>query len=148
MRPLCKKNEGGLFESIAVDRLSEIEGAMKKNETELIMRLAQVTNNCIGAPPHAKRASCRPCILAAALAVLFSAAVWSQTQLATVSGTITDPSGAVVPGVSVTIVSQGTGLKRSALTDTVGEYRFAGLPIGNYSLRIEKAGFQSQVREE
>ena len=36
---------------------------MKKNETELIMRLAQVTNNCIGAPPGAKRASYRPCIL-------------------------------------------------------------------------------------
>ena len=72
---------------------------------------------------------------------------WSQTQLATVSGTITDPSGAVVPGVSVTIVSQGTGLKRSAPTDTAGEYRFAGLPTGNYSLRIERTGFQSQIRE-
>ena len=60
---------------------------------------------------------------------------------------ITDPSGAVVPGVSVTIASQGTGLKRSALTDSSGEYRFAGLPTGNYSLRIEKTGFQSQTRE-
>jgi hypothetical protein len=38
-------------------------------------------------------------------------------------------------------------LKRSALTDTAGEYRFAGLPTGNYSLRIEKTGFQSQTRE-
>ena len=81
------------------------------------------------------------------MAALFSVGAWSQTQLATVSGTITDPSGAVVPGVSVTIVSQGTGLKRSALTDTAGEYRFAGLPTGNYSLRMEKTGFQSQVRE-
>ena len=136
-----------LSESIGVDRLSEIEGAMKKNETELIMRLAQVTNNCIGAPPGPKRASYRPCLLSAALAVLFSVSGWSQTQLATVSGAITDPSGAVVPGVSVTIVSQGTGLKRSALTDTAGEYRFAGLPTGNYSLRLEKTGFQSQIRQ-
>src|SRR5579862_3169151 len=95
----------------------------------------------------AKRGWCRPCILSVALAALFAASAASQTQLATVSGTITDPSGAVVPGVSVTIVSQGTGLKRSALTDAAGEYRFAGLPIGNYSLRIEKPGFQSQVRE-
>jgi hypothetical protein len=118
---------------------------MKKNETELIMRRAQVTNNYVQARPIS---SCRLCILAAALAALFSVAAWSQTQLATVSGTITDPSGAVVPGVGVTIVSQGTGLKRSALTDTAGEYRFAGLPTGNYSLRIEKTGFQSQVREE
>jgi len=120
---------------------------MKKNETELIIRRAQVTNNYVGVSPGAKRSSYRPCILSAALVALFSVGAWSQTQLATVSGTITDPSGAVVPGVSVTIVSQGTGLKRSALTDTAGEYRFAGLPIGNYSLRVEKAGFQSQVRE-
>jgi hypothetical protein len=69
----------------------------------------------------------------------------AQTQLATLSGTITDPSGAVVPGV--TILSQGTGLKRSALTDTAGEHRFVNLTSGNYSLRIEKTGFQSQVRE-
>jgi Carboxypeptidase regulatory-like domain len=38
-------------------------------------------------------------------------------------------------------------LKRSALTDTAGEYRFAGLPTGNYSLRIDKTRLQSQVRE-
>src|SRR5579863_1962868 len=120
---------------------------MTKNETELVMRRAQVTNNCIGAPPGAKRASHRPCIPSVALAALFSVAAWSQTQLATVSGTITDPSGAVVPGVSVAIASQGTGLKRTVLTDTAGEYRFAGLPIGSYSLRFEKAGFQSQVQE-
>ena len=116
---------------------------MTKNETELIIRRTKVTNNSVQVRPGS---SCRLCLLAAALA-FFSVCGWSQTQLATVSGTITDPSGAVVPGVSVTIVSQGTGLKRSALTDTAGEYRFAGLPTGNYSLRLEKTGFQSQVRE-
>jgi hypothetical protein len=120
---------------------------MTKNEIELIIRWAQVTNNYGGAPPGVKRASYRPCVLSAALAALFSVGAWSQTQLATVSGTVTDPSGAVVRGVSVTIVSHGTGLKRSALTGTAGEYRFAGLPIGNYSLHIEKIGFQSQLRE-
>ena len=72
---------------------------------------------------------------------------WSQAPLATLSGTITDPSGAVVPGVRVTIVNQGIGLKRSVLTDTVGEYRFAGVPTGDYSVRVEKSGFQTQVRE-
>jgi hypothetical protein len=70
---------------------------MKKNQTELIIRRPQVTNNYVGAPPGTKRASYRPCILAAALAALFPVGAWSQTQLATVSGTITDPTGAVVP---------------------------------------------------
>ena len=86
-------------------------------------------------------------ILAAASAVLFSVGAWSQTQLATVSGTIADPTGAVIPGVSVTIVNQGTRLKRHGLTDTAGEYRFVGLPIGNYSLHLEKTGFQSQTHD-
>src|SRR5580700_3978251 len=94
-----------------------------------------------------KRASYRPCMLSAALAALFSVGAWSQTQLVTVSGTVTDPTGAVVPDVVATIFSKGTGLKRSAPTGPAGEYRFAGLPTGNYSLRIEKPGFQSQVRE-
>src|SRR5580700_3890411 len=106
-----------------------------KNQSELMIRLVQVRNNF------------RPHALSAILAAFISVGAWSQTQLATVSGTITDTSGAVVPGVSVTIISQGTGLKRRVLTDTAGEYRFAGLPTGNYSLRIEKPGFQSQVRE-
>src|SRR5580700_7405740 len=120
---------------------------MMKNETESIIRRAQVTNNYIGAPPGSKRASYRPYTLAAVLAALFSISAWAQTQLATISGIITDPSGAVVPDVSVTIVSQGTGLKRSALTDTAGQYRFAGLPTGTYSLCITNTGFQSQIRD-
>ncbi len=119
---------------------------MTKNKTELIIGRVQVANNC-GAPRGANRACYRPCMQSAAFVALFSVCAWSQTQLATVSGAIADPSGALVPGVSVTIASQGTGLKRNALTDSSGEYRFAGLPTGNYSLRTEKTGFQSQTRE-
>jgi len=91
--------------------------------------------------------SSRACLLLVLSLVLPATCAWSQTQLATVSGTITDPSGAVVPGVSVTIVGQGTGLKRGVLTDRVGEYRFAGLPTGDYSVRVEKPGFHAEVRE-
>ena len=47
---------------------------------------------------------------------LCSACAWSQTQLATVFGTINDPSGAVIPGAQVTIVNQSTGLKRGTHT--------------------------------
>ncbi|MGB7354875.1 MAG: carboxypeptidase-like regulatory domain-containing protein, partial [Acidobacteriaceae bacterium] len=120
---------------------------MTKNETELIAERPHVTNNSVRPPRGAKRAAFCLRILSASMAVLFSVRAWSQTGLATVSGTITDPSGAVVPGVGVTIVNQGTGLKRHGLTDTAGEYRFVGLPTGNYSLRFEKTGFQSQTRD-
>jgi hypothetical protein len=91
--------------------------------------------------------SYRPWILLAISLALFSECAWSQTQLATVFGTITDPSGAVVPGAQVTIVNQSTGLTREALTDMTGQYHLAGLPTGNYAVRIEKNGFQTQGRE-
>src|SRR5215831_6976629 len=90
----------------------------------------------------AKRVS----LLALSLA-LFSSYAWPQTQLATVFGTVTDASGAVISGARVTLLNQSTGLKRDATTDLLGQYRIAGLPIGNYSARVEKEGFQTQVRE-
>src|SRR5215813_7853089 len=85
-------------------------------------------------------------LLAISLA-LFSVSAPSQTQLATIFGTITDPSGAVVPEAQVTIVNKSTGLTREALTDPTGQYRLAGLPTGNYAVRIEKNGFHTQLRE-
>src|SRR5215468_2347728 len=78
---------------------------------------------------------------------LLSSCAWPQTQLATVFGTDTDASGAVISGARVTLLNQSTGLKRDASTDLLGQYRIAGLPTGNYSARVEREGFQSQVRE-
>jgi hypothetical protein len=89
----------------------------------------------------------RPWVLLAALLALFSAIAWPQTQLATVFGVIADPSGAVVPGAAVTIVNQSTGLKRVVPSGMTGQYHLAGLTTGNYALRIEKEGFQTQVRD-
>jgi outer membrane receptor protein involved in Fe transport len=94
-----------------------------------------------------KRALCRPRILLGVTFALFSGCVWSQTQLATVFGTINDPSGAVIPGAQITIVNQSTGLKRATVSDMAGQYHLAGLPTGNHTLRAEKEGFQTQVRE-
>ena len=98
-------------------------------------------------PRCPSRASRRSCIFLALVLASFSASAWPQTQLATVFGTVADPSGAVIPKAQVTIVNQSTGLKRETPTDLTGQYRIAGLPTGNYSVRVEKAGFQTQVRE-
>jgi hypothetical protein len=93
-----------------------------------------------------KCASSRPCLLLVLSLALFSAWAWSQTQLATVFGAVTDQSSAVVPGAHVAVVNQSTGLKREVLTGMTGQYHLAGLPTGNYALRIEKPGFQTQLR--
>lgn len=87
------------------------------------------------------------CLLLALLFALLPACAWPQTELATVFGTVTDPSGAVIPGARVTIADQSTGLKRTTVTDMTGQYHLSGLPMGNCSLRVQKQGFQTQVRE-
>jgi hypothetical protein len=94
-----------------------------------------------------KRASHRLCILLALSLTLYSASAWPQTQLATIFGAITDPTAAVIPQAQVTVSSISTGLKRVALTDTQGQYHVAGLPPGTYTVRAEKADFQTEVVE-
>src|ERR1700739_2608084 len=81
------------------------------------------------------------------LAALIAAPAWAQTQLGTLFGTVTDTSGAVVPGAEVSVENVSTGLKRDGRTDKTGEYRLVGLPTGSYTLRVEKEGFQTEVRE-
>src|SRR5262249_15051464 len=93
------------------------------------------------------RAALRRCILLALLLASFSASAWSQTQLGTVFGTITDPTGAVIAESRVAVSSVSTGLKRVALTDINGQYHVAGLPPGTYTVRAEKEKFQTQVLE-
>ena len=91
--------------------------------------------------------SSRPRLLFILSLALLPACAWPQSQLATVSGTVTDKSGAVILRASVVIVNQGTGLEQSTGTDTAGSYHFSGLPAGTYTIRAEDQGFQTQVRE-
>jgi len=91
--------------------------------------------------------SYRPFILLALLLALFPACAWPQTQLSTVLGTVTDSTGAVIPGAQVTILNQSTGLKQSTLTDANGQYRLGGLPPGMYMIRAEKEKSQTEVVE-
>src|SRR5215469_9548992 len=58
------------------------------------------------------------------------------------SGTVTDKSGAVVAGATVTATSQGTGVARDTQTDEGGHYVLNLLPVGIYTLRVESQGFQ------
>src|SRR6267143_139299 len=81
------------------------------------------------------------------LAALIPAPAWAQTQLGTLFGTVTDTSGAVVPGAEVSVENVSTGLKRDGRTDKTGEYQLVGLPTGRYTLRVQKEGFQTEVRE-
>jgi hypothetical protein len=65
---------------------------------------------------------------------------------ATLSGLVTDPSGAAISGAAVTAQNTDTGLSRSTVTDQSGRYQLFALPVGQYELRAKKDGFAEGVR--
>ncbi len=79
------------------------------------------------------------------LALLVGDSTVAQTFRGTILGTVTDSSGAAVPGATVTIKNLDTGLTRTVATQEDGSYSAPELPIGNYSVSVEKAGFKIGV---
>ena len=69
-----------------------------------------------------------------------------QGTSGTISGTVIDPQGAVVPGATVTIKNLDTGLQRQVASNADGYYRAVGLPPGPYEVRAERQGFSPEVR--
>lgn len=65
----------------------------------------------------------------------------AQSGTGSIVGTVTDPSGAVVPDASVTATSPDGGLQRETTTDARGEFRLLGLTPGRWEVRCERAGF-------
>jgi Carboxypeptidase regulatory-like domain len=66
---------------------------------------------------------------------------WGQEVTASITGTVTDPRGAALPGATVTATSQERGQTYTALTNDTGLYRIAQLPVGTYTIKVEKSGF-------
>jgi hypothetical protein len=82
------------------------------------------------------------CLALAALACL-AYVTPAQAVTATITGTVTDPSGSAVVGANVTAKSVERGITYSAVTNDAGIYRIPLLPVGSYDLRVEKTGFQT-----
>ena len=77
------------------------------------------------------------------LAFLFTSAAFAQTFRGSIQGSVTDTSGAAIPGAQVKVFSPGTGLSRTVQTNDLGEYVASELPLGTYSVTVEKAGFKT-----
>jgi len=67
----------------------------------------------------------------------------AQAVTGTILGTVTDTTGATIPGATVTLANLGTGLTRSLVTDEAGEYTAPSLPTGKYRLTAELPGFRT-----
>ncbi|HEV8131977.1 MAG TPA: carboxypeptidase regulatory-like domain-containing protein, partial [Acidobacteriota bacterium] len=69
----------------------------------------------------------------------------AQITTGTILGTVSDSSGAVIPGATVTASNLETGFERAVLTDGSGNYTLANMPIGNYKVKAELPGFKTGV---
>ena len=67
---------------------------------------------------------------------------FAQVTTAKFYGMVTDPTGALVPGATITLTEQGTALSRTGTTDALGEFAFDFVHVGTYTLRIEAPGFK------
>lgn len=74
---------------------------------------------------------------------LLPGSAWAQSETASVSGRITDQSGAIIPGVDVTIRNVDTGVSRTTKADASGVYIFPALEPGHYVMHISKVQFKS-----
>ncbi len=77
----------------------------------------------------------------AAVLLLVTATAFAQGAAGSISGTVRDPSGAVLAGAAVEAANNATGEKRSAVTNEEGVYTIPNLPVGTYTLSISSAGF-------
>ncbi len=68
--------------------------------------------------------------------------VCGQATSGRISGTVTDSSGAVIPNAAVTVTNSATNLVRTTQTDDSGFYTVTNLPVGTYSVQVERTGFK------
>jgi hypothetical protein len=73
---------------------------------------------------------------------------WAQRDLATLTGTVTDQSSAIIPGAKVTITEVATGLAYTVTTDTAGIYVRPALKPGTYTVAVEAQGFKKAVQRD
>ena len=78
-----------------------------------------------------------------ALLLLAAATAAAQTSTSRITGTVFDASGAVVPGAAVTALHEATGIAQTQTTTEAGLYSFASLPVGAYTITVEKPGFKT-----
>ncbi|MGH9257990.1 MAG: carboxypeptidase regulatory-like domain-containing protein [Vicinamibacterales bacterium] len=78
--------------------------------------------------------------------VLTTGVAWAQLSTAQLSGRVTDESGAVLPGATVTVTQTDTGFTRSDVTDGEGSYVLPSLPTGPYRMEFSLSGFRTYVQ--
>lgn len=95
--------------------------------------------------PSTARRTARLVVIGAVTWLLLAGTLWAVGG-GSISGTVKDPSGAVIPGASLSLVNMALGSEFHATSDSRGFCSFPTLPVGRYDLRIEARGFETQRR--
>jgi hypothetical protein len=85
-------------------------------------------------------------LAAAAFALVLSATVFAQSDRGTITGTVSDPAGAVVASARIQAKNIQTGVNYEAATSTTGNYTIAQLPVGTYEISVVVPGFKKYIR--
>src|SRR5271163_305398 len=93
------------------------------------------------------RLGCRTCKAFCIAAVLCASIAWASVA-GSISGTVKDPSGRVVPKAEITILETSTGLSHHATANSKGYYTLPVLPVGRYELEAQSPGFRSYQRKD
>src|SRR5438876_7184952 len=78
--------------------------------------------------------------------LLFTQFATAQTSTGTISGTVVDPAGRVIPGASLTLMNEKTGESRKISSNASGEFSFLTLQPGTYTVKAEQQGFSTFER--
>src|ERR1700683_399686 len=94
----------------------------------------------------------RPCFVqllgtAIVLLLMGTTLLKSQTTTAVISGTVTDTSGAAIPGAKIEVKNVATGISESTTSDNQGRYRVPELLVGDYEVEATQTGFQTVLRK-
>src|SRR2546427_7317073 len=91
----------------------------------------------------------RACLFLVLVAVsLFTPALHAQRGAATISGTVRDTTGAVIPGAMIQATNTETNLRRNVTSNETGLFSIPDLPPGKYRVQVSVPGFQSRVVED
>src|SRR5215469_3436662 len=85
------------------------------------------------------------CVALVVVLVLFGSSAWGQDN-GTITGFVTDTSGALVPNAKISLTNTATNQIRETVSNSAGNYRFANVGIGTYTLSILAQGFQKYER--
>lgn len=87
-------------------------------------------------------------VFVAAVGFLFIVRAYGQSPNGTISGVVTDPSGAIIAGANILVANEATGVQYPAKTNTGGIYLVTNLPPGTYRLQVAKIGFKTLIKPD